>query len=144
MKMKFNESKTKVNVTNSYLGELNGKALYMIFAEQARKENLEDVAVTLEKLAYEEEGHAKVLGKFLEEEVEVNINFDQLRAVSTTTKANLLMASAGEMKAYKEVYPAFSKLALEEGFEDIAKTYDSLKKIELIHSNKLRDLAENL
>jgi len=141
--MNIKGSKTEKNLIQSYQGELAGDALYKIFAEKAREEGHEDVALSFEKLAKEEVGHSEVFKRFLGE-VEINIDIENLRSMCGGTVSNLRMASAGEYQAYKEIYPEFSNIAQSEGLSEIAKVYEVLGSVELRHSNILKELADGI
>lgn len=141
--MNIKGSQTEKNLIQSYQGELAGDALYKIFALKAREEGYEEVALSFEKLAKEEVGHSEVFKRFLGE-VEANLDMGVLKAMCNETVANLRMASAGEYQAYKETYPEFSRIALSEGFPEVAKVYEVLGSVELRHSNILKELADGI
>ena len=46
---------------------------------------------------------------------------------------NLKAAAAGENEEHTDMYPTFAKEAREEGFDDIAKLFDLVAKIEAQH-----------
>ena len=141
--MNIKGSQTEKNLIQSYQGELAGDALYKIFAVKAREEGYEEAALSFEKLAKEEVGHSEVFKRFLGE-VEVNLDMEVFKAMCQETVVNLRMASAGEYKAYKEIYPEFSRIALSEGFSEVAKVYEALGGVELRHSNILEKLASDI
>ena len=141
--MNIKGTQTEKNLIQSYEGELTGDALYKIFAEKARKEGYEDIALSFEKLGREEVVHSEVFKKFIGE-IEIEIDIENLRAISSKTLLNLRLASAGEYQAYKEIYPKFAKEAEEEGFLEVARIYRSLGSVELRHSKILKGLAEQI
>lgn len=143
--MNIKGTQTEKNLIQSYEGELTGDALYKIFAEKARKEGYEDIALSFEKLGREEVVHSEVFKKFIEEvEIKIDIDIENLRAMTSKTILNLRLASAGEYQAYKEIYPKFAKTAEEEGFLEVARVYRSLGSVELRHSKILKELAEQI
>ncbi|MHA4984978.1 ferritin family protein [Cetobacterium somerae] len=138
--MNFIGSKTEQNLIKSYLGELTGELLYEIFAEQAQKESYFDIANSFKQLAIEERNHSDLFKRFLKQDIEFKQTKDELQLLCKDTLSNLKFSSIGEYKAYEEIYPNYSKIAEEEGFCEISKTYLALKNIELRHSQLLEKL----
>ncbi|MEG1450046.1 MAG: ferritin family protein [Cetobacterium sp.] len=138
--MNFTGSKTEQNLIKSYLGELTGELLYEIFAEQAQKESYFDIANSFKQLAIEERNHSDLFKRFLKQDIEFKQTKDELQLLCKDTLSNLKFSSIGEYKAYEEIYPNYSKIAEEEGFYEISKTYLALKNIELRHSQLLEKL----
>ena len=60
------------------------------------------------------------------------------------TAENLKDAIAGEEYEETEMYVKFAKEAREEGFEEIAKLFEEVGKIEAEHEKRYRKLLDNL
>lgn len=58
--------------------------------------------------------------------------------------ANLKAAAAGENEEWTELYPEFAKIAREEGFEAIAKTFERISGVEKRHEARYNKLAKNI
>ena len=58
--MKLKGSKTEVNLRNAFIGEAMARCRYMFYAEKAREEGKEDVALMYERAARNEQEHAKI------------------------------------------------------------------------------------
>jgi rubrerythrin len=50
----------------------------------------------------------------------------------------------GEQEEHTELYPAFAKVAREEGFNDIAKAWEMISVAEQQHEKRYRDLLANV
>ena len=60
------------------------------------------------------------------------------------TKANLKAAAEGEMFENTKMYPSFSGIAKDEGFPDIARTFDLISSVEKGHETRYRALLKNV
>jgi rubrerythrin len=60
------------------------------------------------------------------------------------TRANLQAAAGGENHEWVSMYPGMAKIAREEGFDDIARLFDGLAKIEKEHESIYKRLLESL
>ncbi len=58
------------------------------------------------------------------------------------TAVNLADAADGENYEWTDKYAGFAKVAREEGFEDIAKLFDGVAKVEKEHEERYRKLSE--
>ncbi len=54
------------------------------------------------------------------------------------------MAAHNEEEEHKDVYPAFAKIAEEEGFSEAAYAFSQIAKIERIHGERFAKLAQML
>ncbi len=146
--MNYNESKTLENVIGSYRGEISGVILYNMLSEMAQKDGNSELAAMFSKLSGEEQEHAKVLAKFIEGDISKydlsEEEIEKMRASLQDPVTSLSLFAVGEKKAGEEIYPLFSKIAAEEGYDKIAKTYQALAKVELKHGIQLADYAASL
>ena len=101
------------------------------------------IADIFEETANQEKEHAKRFFKFLKgSDVEIQAAFPA--GVIGTTAQNLKAASAGEHHEWTEMYPSFSKIAKEEGFEDIAKVFSAISIAEKQHEKRYLGLLANV
>ncbi|MCD4812791.1 rubrerythrin family protein [bacterium] len=136
-------SKTEKNLLTAFAGESQARNRYTYAASKAKKEGLVQISAIFEEIANQEKEHAKRLFKFLEGgEVEISAAFPA--GVIGDTAANLASAAAGEHYETTEMYPAFAKIAREEGFENIAKVFDAIAIAEKNHEDRYNALAKNL
>ena len=136
-------SKTEKNILTAFSGESQARNRYSYFATKAKKEGYEQISRIFEETADQEKEHAKRLFKLLEGgELEISASFPAGRICSTLE--NLNEAAAGEHHEYVEMYPDFAKIAREEGFEDIAKTFMAIAVAERQHERRYLGLAKNI
>ncbi len=136
-------TQTEKNLLIAFAGESQARNRYTYFAGQAKKEGLIQISEIFEETANQEKEHAKRFFKFLEGgEVEIT-EFFPAGEIGTTLE-NLNSAAEGEEYEWKEMYPAFAKVAREEGFDNIASAFEAISIAEKQHGKRYRDLAKNL
>ncbi|MCW8847118.1 MAG: rubrerythrin family protein, partial [Sedimenticola sp.] len=123
MEKSIKGSQTEKNLLIAFAGESQARNRYTFFAGAARKEGLVQIATIFEETANQEKEHAKRFFKFLEGgDVEITETFPA--GMIGTTLENLRAAAAGEEHEWTEMYPAFAKVAREEGFKQVAAAFD--------------------
>jgi rubrerythrin len=122
-------SKTERNLREAFAGESQARNKYTYFASAAKKEGYEQIAAIFLDTAEQEKEHAK-------------LHFKLLAGIGET-RANLQAAAGGENHEWTEMYPGMAKTAREEGFDDIARLFDGLAKIEKEHEARYRKLLAN-
>jgi rubrerythrin len=60
------------------------------------------------------------------------------------TKANLEAAADGEKFEWTKLYADFAWMAKEEGFREIARSFEQIAKVERFHESMYRKLAANV
>ena len=101
------------------------------------------IAAIFEETADQEKEHAKREFKFLKGgEVEITAAFPA--GVIGSTLENLKAAAAGEHYETTEMYPNFAKVAETEGFDEIAKVFQSIAVAEKRHEQRYIALAKNI
>jgi len=135
--------KTERNLLTAFAGESQARNRYSYFASQAKKEGYEQIAAIFLETADNEKEHAKRLFKFLEGgEVEINAAYPA--GVIGSTKENLKAAAAGENFEHTAMYPEFARIAVEEGFPEIAKVMRSIAVAERQHEKRYLALLGNI
>jgi len=136
-------TQTEKNLLISFAGESQARNRYTYFASVAKKEGLVQIASIFEETANQEKEHAKRFFKFLEGgDVQITESFPA--GIISTTLDNLRAAAEGEEHEWSEMYPAFAKVAREEGFEEIAEAFEAIAIAEKQHGKRYKDLADNL
>ncbi len=136
-------SRTAKNLLTAFAGESQARNRYDYFAGAAKKEGYVQIAKIFEETANQEKEHAKRLFKFLQDgEVEITGSFPA--GVIGTTLENLYSAASGEHHEHTIMYPEYSQIAREEGFEYIAKVFRAIAIAEKQHEKRFLDLAENI
>lgn len=125
-------TQTEKNLVISYLAESTAYTRYTFYAAQADKELYYPIGEIFRATAANELRHSKVFFKFLEGgKVEVPMNPDA--GVIGDTASNLATAAAEEKMEGVEMYTQAAKVALEEGFPEIASHFSAIAEIESRH-----------
>ena len=128
--MELKGSKTEKNLMTAFAGESMARNKYTYFASTAKKEGYEQISAIFLETANNEKEHAKLWFKLLDG---IGNTMDNLKA-----------AAAGENEEHTDMYPTFAKEAREEGFDDIAKLFDLVAKIEAHHEERYKKLIDNI
>ena len=136
-------SKTEKNLLAAFAGESQARMRYNYFASAARKEGYEQIANIFMETAENEKEHAKVFFKYLEGgEVEITAGYPA--GVIADTKTNLEAAAAGEQMEWTTIYSNFAAVAREEGYPEVARSFDQIAKVEKFHEGRYRSLVANI
>ena len=136
-------SRTEKNLLKSFAGESQARNRYTFFASAARKEGYVQIQRIFEETAANEKEHAEVFFKHLEGgEVEITAAYPAGKI--GTTEENLLAAAEGELMEWGTLYPDFAKVAKEEGFLDVAESFEEIAEVEEEHEKRYRKLLENV
>ncbi|MBM3245718.1 MAG: rubrerythrin family protein [Candidatus Omnitrophica bacterium] len=136
-------TRTEKNLLASFAGESQARNRYTYFASAARKEGFEQIANIFIETAENEKEHAKVFFKYLEGgDVEVIASYPA--GMIKDTKTNLEEAAAGENLEWTTLYADFAKTAKDEGFEEIARSFEQISKVERFHESRYRKLINNI
>ena len=73
--------------------------------------------------------------------IEINASYPVAQG---NTLDNLKAAANGENEEWSELYPAFAKVADEEGFTEIANAFRMIAKAEVNHEVRFKKLAANI
>ena len=141
--MELKGSQTEKNLLSAFAGESQARNRYTYFATKAREEGYEQIAEIFIETAENEREHAKVFFQYLEGgEAEVSAAFPA--GVIGDTAANLEAAAAGERYEHSQMYPEFARVAQEEGFAEIAKSYRAVAVVERQHEKRYNELLANV
>lgn len=136
-------TKTEKNLLASFAGESQARNKYTFFASAARKEGYEQIANIFIETAENEKEHAKIFFKHLEGgEVEMTVSYPA--GSIKDTKANLEAAAAGENHEWTALYADFSETARNEGFPEVARSFEQIAKVERFHESRYRKLINNV
>ncbi len=136
-------TKTEKNLLASFAGESQARNRYTYFASAARKEGYEQIANIFTETAENEKEHAKVFFKYLEGgDVEITASYPA--GMIRDTKTNLQEAAAGENLEWTTLYSDFAKIAKDEGFPEIAQSFEQIAKVEKFHESRYRKLINNI
>jgi len=136
-------TRTEKNLLAAFAGESQARNRYTYFASAAKKEGYEQIANTFMETAENEKEHAKVFFKYLEGgDTEITAAYPA--GVIGDTRSNLEEAAAGENLEWTTIYADFSEVARDEGFPEIARSFEEIAKVEKFHESRYRKLANNI
>ena len=136
-------TQTEKNLLAAFAGESQARNRYTYFASAARKEGFEQIANIFTETAENEKEHAKVFFKYLEGgDTEIVAAYPA--GMIKDTKSNLEAAAAGENMEWTTIYADFSKTARDEGFPEIARSFEQIAKVEKFHESRYRKLVNNV
>lgn len=130
--MELKGSKTEKNLMTAFAGESQASVKYLYYASKAKKEGYEQIKGVFEETSRNEKEHAKLWFKLLH------------GGTIPTTTENLKDAAKGENYEVNIMYDEFAKTAREEGFEDIAKLFDGVAKVESAHEKRYLKFLKNI
>ncbi|MDD5005825.1 MAG: rubrerythrin family protein [Candidatus Omnitrophica bacterium] len=136
-------TKTEKNLLAAFAGEAQARNRYTYFASAARKEGFEQIANIFMETAENEKEHAKVFFKYLEGG-DVTITASYPAGMIKDTKHNLEQASAGENMEWTVLYSDFAKIAKDEGFPEIARSFEQISTVEKFHESRYRSFINNI
>jgi len=133
------QSKTIENLRAAFAGESPANRRYTYFSRKADEEGYPEVSALFRSVADGETAHALR-------------HFDYMRKVGDPVtkvpvldvKGMLESAMKGETYECTTMYPEFAKVARQEGFEEIAKWFETLAKAEKAHAGKYKQALEKL
>ena len=130
--MELKGSKTEANLMAAFAGESQARNKYTYYASKAKKEGYEQIAEIFEETANNEKEHAKLWFKELH------------NGEVPSTLENLKDAASGENYEWTEMYKEFAETARAEGFDNIAKLFESVGEIEKHHEERYMKLVGNI
>ena len=136
-------TKTEKNLLAAFAGESQARNRYTYFTSAARKEGFEQIANIFAETAENEKEHAKIFFSYLEGgDVEIVAAYPA--GMIKDTKTNLEGAAKGENLEWTTLYANFGKIAAEEGFPEIARSFEQISKVEKFHESRYRKLIANI
>ncbi len=143
----INRNETCLNLARSFAGESQARTRYTVYAQVARKEGYEWIARVFEETADNEAVHAEEFLEHLQKLGCCAPNIDLSAGYPFqlgTTAENLQFASEGELEEHDTAYPQFAEVARREGFDDTARLWMQIARVEGVHHNAFKDLHEQL
>jgi rubrerythrin len=136
-------TKTEKNLLKAFAGESQARNRYTYFSAAARKEGFEQIGNIFAETADNEKEHAKVFFKYLEGgDVEIVASYPAGEVKDTPS--NLVAAAEGEKLEWTTLYADFAIMAKQEGFPEIARSFEQIARVERFHESRYRKLAANV
>jgi rubrerythrin len=136
-------SRTEKNLLAAFAGESQARNRYTFFASVARKEGYEQISSIFRETADNEKEHAELFFKHLKGGM-AEITAAYPAGTIEKTSENLKEAAKGEKLEWGTLYPDFAKVAEEEGFEDVARTFRMVAEVEKYHERRYLKLLANV
>lgn len=144
--MNFEESKTKVNLARSFSAECQAGARYQFMSKLALQEQAQFLSDTMKSLAKNEMAHAKIFYDYIIEKSGGNVKNIPIEAgypFEDPKLCNSLLEEAKiELAEADNIYPSFARVAKDEGFDDVAKSFEMIANVEQTHHRILEYLGK--
>jgi rubrerythrin len=137
--MDLKGSRTHENLKKAFAGESQANRRYLYFARIADIEGHADIGGLFRDIAEGETGHAHGHLEFLHK-----VGDPATDEPMGTTLENLKSAVAGETYEYDEMYPEMAATAREEGFEEIARWFETITRAERSHAGRFKKAIQSL
>lgn len=140
-------TKTAENLMKAFAGESQARNRYTFYAKSAKKEGYIEASNLFSEVADQESQHAKIFFRYLSRDLNgeaLTIEADFPVSLSDSTEANLQAAANGENEEWTELYPEFAKVAKEEGFLDVANSFEQISIAEKFHESRFYHILENI
>lgn len=145
MPIEFKNSETAKNLMRAFAGESQARNRYTIAEALARSQKLYVVAEIFRFTADQEKEHAEIFYNHLKEMNGQEITIESAAYPvnnSMSVKELLDAAVSNELAEYESVYKSFAKTAKDEGFNQIASSFELIAAIEKTHSDRFKRYAE--
>jgi len=144
--MNFNDSVTKTNLARAFAGECQAGARYQFMSKVALQNQMQFISDTMKTLAKNEMAHAKVFYDHILKNSNGNVRNIAIEAgypfEMPELASSLLEESKNETSEAENIYPSFARIAKDEGFAEIARSFEAIAKIERSHAKILKYLAD--
>lgn len=147
--MKLKGSQTELNLARAYASECQARTRYEFIEYGARYNGYKNIADIIDEIVYQEFNHSRMFYTFIQNgnKEEIVDNLEICAGFPFREKwdlmENLRLASEDEANE-EEVYADFAKIAKDEGFDDIAKLFEDVKKVENYHKQIFTELYEQM
>lgn len=135
--MDFLQSETMKNLARAYAGECQAGARYQFLAAKAMEEGYQQLQTMVKTISKDEMAHAKIYWDLIAAKSggkNDNIEICGGYPFKTGSLLELLkFAMDAEKSENTSVYPAFAKIAEDEGFMDVAEVFKKVAVVENCH-----------
>ena len=142
--MKLKDSKTYLNLARAFAAECQARTRYEFVEYGFRYNGYEAIATLIDKVAYQEFNHARMLYTFIQDAEQKQINnIDVCAGFPFKEKWDLetnLKLLAEDEDGEAKVYADFIVTAKAEGFTEIATLFDQIMKVEIKHRDIFNEI----
>lgn len=133
------KSKTIENLRAAFAGESQANRRYTYFSRRADEEGYPEISALFRSVSEGETAHALRHFDFMK-----TVGDPVTKVPVPDVKGMLESAVKGETYECTTMYPEFAKVAREEGFDEIAKWFETLAKAEKAHAGKFQEALNSL
>lgn len=127
---KYAGTKTEKNLMDAFAGESQARNKYTYYASVAKKAGYEQMAAIYLETADQEKEHAEMW-------------FKEFHGLGTPDE-NLEDAAHGENYEWTDMYARMAREAREEGFEELAKKFELVARVEASHEKRYLKQLDHL
>lgn len=142
--MKLKDSKTYLNLARAFAGECQARTRYEFVEYGFRYNGYEAIATIIDKVAYQEFNHARMLYTFIQQADQKQIsNIEICAGFPFKEKWDLeenLKLLAEDENDEANVYADFINTAKDEGFNEIATLFENIMKVEIKHRDLFKEI----
>lgn len=144
--MELKQSETLSNLMRAFAGESQARNRYTFAAGIAKAAKLPVIERVFQFTADQEKEHAEIFMKHMKELNGTTQRVDGTYPVETANSVLELLrfAQHNEYEEHQPVYPSFAKTARQEGFPDVAKSFELIAEIEKTHGDRFGRFADML
>ena len=146
--MELIKSKTFENLKKAFIAECSARTRYEFVEYGQRYNGNEAIATIIDKIAYQEFNHARMLYTKIQSATKGTIDSEEsVVTLPYRQKWDLLdnlLFTAEDEENEAVFYKKAAKTAKEEGFDDIAELFELIRKVELKHKKVLLYLHDKL
>ena len=141
--MDLKNSKTIENLAKSFVEECTAGMKYQIIAELALKQGYSVLSNEIKQIAKNETKHAKVFFDYITENGVHVVPFNaEINFFGSDLAEGLNSSVQLENKENTVTYPQYAAIAKQEGFYDIADSFELIGQVEKIHEEKFKTLYQ--
>ncbi len=144
----FDKSQTKINLARAFAGECQDGARYQFLAQQSMEQGYAYLQTIFKTLAKNEMAHAKTFYQAITHNCKSSTHNIKIEGgypfECGSLKTSIADSIQTELSQSNNIYPAFSKVAKDEGFTDIAKKFDLAATVEDTHHKLLQEILDKM
>ena len=144
--MKLKDSQTYKNLATAFSAECQARTRYEFVEYGFRYNGYEAIAQVIDKIAYQEFNHARMLYTKLQEasdeqikNIDINAGFPFKQKWDLEENLKLLAEDEADEA---DNYTKFIEKAMEEGFPEIAQLFKNIKTVELRHKEVFMEIYD--
>ena len=130
--MELKESRTYANLMSAFAGESQARVKYGIYGEKAREEGYQQIGDIFDETSHNEKAHAELWLKYIH------------GGSIPSTLPNLQNGVDGEHFEWSQMYKEFAEVAKQEGFPQIALSFEQVAKVEAAHEKRYQALVNDV